>query len=114
MDFESEIIEILEQDSFTLYDPFQLDPELVLFDLKNNGFIETSTPTDFQNQFNSTNSFEKKPNKTFKQNDFVCINEKKYGFVKFQGKVHFAKGYFCGIELVEQDGKHDGKIDNIR
>lgn len=49
-----------------------------------------------------------------KLNDFVCINHKKFGLLKFQGRVHFADGIFCGIELEDCEGKHDGKIDNIR
>jgi hypothetical protein len=50
----------------------------------------------------------------FRFNDHVCVNERKLGFVKYQGRVHFAEGYFCGIELEEREGKHDGQIDNIR
>jgi hypothetical protein len=50
----------------------------------------------------------------FRFNDYVCVNERKLGFVKYQGRVHFAEGYFCGIELEEQEGKHDGEIDGIR
>ena len=54
-------------------------------------------------------------NKTkFNYDDYVCINEKKCGHIRYEGKVHFADGIFCGIELEEADGKHDGKIDGIR
>lgn len=50
----------------------------------------------------------------FNFNDYVCINGKKCGLVKYVGRVHFAQGIFCGVELDEKQGKHDGKIDNIR
>lgn len=50
----------------------------------------------------------------FNLNDYVCINDKKCGYLKYLGRVHFSNGIFCGIELDEQDGKHDGKIENIR
>lgn len=114
---------------------FQFEPELAFLDLVNDIFIDTSTPThninlldfsqtseyffDAVNISRSSTSFlapnicKPYPNR-FRINDYVCINEKKHGYVKFQGRVHFAEGYFCGIELEDQDGKHDGKIDNIR
>ncbi len=62
---------------------------------------------------NQNENFQTTKNK-FNYNDYVCINGKKSGLVKYEGKVHFADGIFCGIELEEADGKHDGKIDGIR
>lgn len=97
MDLDSEIVALFDQDSDFFHEQF-LNPEVL--DLTNNYFIETSTPTDGLN--------------AFRTNDFVCVGDKKMGFVRFSGKVHFAEGLFCGIELLDQDGKHDGKIDNIR
>lgn len=97
MDLDSEIIEILEQDLDLFKESF-LIPEVL--DLTRNYFIETSTPTD--------DLF------AFKINDLVCVGNKKAGYLRFSGRVHFAEGLFCGIELLDKDGKHDGKIDNIR
>lgn len=51
---------------------------------------------------------------SFLIDDYVCINETKYGHVKYQGTVHFAFGLFCGVELEEAVGKHDGQIDGKR
>ena len=97
MDFDSEIIEILDQDSNLFKESF-LNSEVL--DLTRNYFIETSTPIEY--------IF------AFKINDLVCVGNKKAGYLRFSGKVHFAQGLFCGIELLDKDGKHDGKIDNIR
>ena len=36
------------------------------------------------------------------------------GVVMFTGAVHFAKGQFLGVELLEYKGKHDGQHDNKR
>lgn len=79
---------------------FQFDTELL--DLEENYFIETSTPTEHSFEFD------------LNLNDYVSISEKKRGFLKYIGKVHFANGLFCGIELDEAEGRHDGQIDNIR
>jgi len=91
---------------------------------KNNFFIETSTPANEQDkQFkvethNQDNqNFHKFDNFDlfgFCLNDYVSINDKKNGILKFIGNVHFKNGIFCGLELDEPEGKHDGKIDNIR
>jgi len=62
---------------------------------------------------NQNENFQINSNK-FNYNDYVCVNEKKCGRIRYEGKVHFADGIFCGIELEEADGKHDGKIDGIR
>ncbi|CAF0858295.1 unnamed protein product [Brachionus calyciflorus] len=106
MDLDSEIVELFDQESFSIFDPFQIESEMGFLDLTENMFIETSTPTE--------GLFENKYKQNFKINDLVCINDKKCGYLKFKGRVHFAEGYFCGIELIDRDGKHDGKIDNIR
>ena len=71
-------------------------------------FIGTSTPTEeiqFENRCDNTN---------LSIGSFVCINNKKKGHLRYVGKVHFASGLFCGIELEDADGKHDGKIENTR
>ncbi|KAK9879869.1 hypothetical protein WA026_008372 [Henosepilachna vigintioctopunctata] len=38
----------------------------------------------------------------------------KVGILRFVGKVHFASGVWCGIELETDAGKNDGCIDGIR
>ena len=90
------------------------------YDYKNNLFIETSTPS---NEVDSHANVETSPiteNSTnfnsfgFCLNDYVSISEKKYGILKFIGNVHFKHGIFCGLELDGPEGRHDGKIDNIR
>lgn len=63
---------------------------------------------------NNINANENSYHSTIKINDYVSVNDTKYGHVKYLGRVHFAYGFFCGIELDEPDGKHDGTIDNRR
>lgn len=50
----------------------------------------------------------------FKPNDFVCVNGKKYGYLRYIGASHFLSGITCGGELIEAYGKHDGEKDQIR
>ncbi|XP_066151700.1 restin homolog [Euwallacea fornicatus] len=38
----------------------------------------------------------------------------KHGFLKYVGRVHFAEGVWCGIELTDALGKHDGTIKGVR
>jgi hypothetical protein len=108
-------------------DEFQFDePELAdLIDLCDHGqsqneiFVEHSTPADsnlvitkfddFLLDYSGNSCFH-----YFKINDLVCVNKKKLGLVKYLGRVHFADGVFCGMELTDSEGKHDGIIDNIR
>ena len=120
------------------YPYLHIEPELVDFDhgsMRFEAFVETSTPTQCFAQYydcfyscyfcNSNeilldNKSDRRGCPTtgnyfqFKFNEPVCINDTKLGFVKYQGRVHFAEGYFCGVELEEEDGKHDGRIDNTR
>lgn len=44
----------------------------------------------------------------------VLVNGLKIGTVRYTGRVQFANGLFCGVELDEPDGKHDGAVNNIR
>ena len=118
-DFDNEIMDVIDEGQF---------------------FMETSTPNDDllfnqdynnvlnknQYEMNKTHSihnsnksldlcaFENEEALSFAEDEFVCINKKKFGRVKYVGCVHFADGIFCGIELEEPDGKHDGKIDEKR
>ncbi|XP_064636975.1 CAP-Gly domain-containing linker protein 1-like isoform X3 [Lineus longissimus] len=46
----------------------------------------------------------------FKIGDRVTISGVKFGIVQYFGGVHFADGEWCGIELVDPDGKNDGKV----
>ena len=92
---------LLYADAFDLSD---LENDLEINEL----FIGTSTPTEeiqFESQCDNSNLC---------IGSFVCINNKKQGHIRYLGKVHFASGLFCGIELEEADGKHDGKIENTR
>ncbi|CAF4599901.1 unnamed protein product, partial [Rotaria magnacalcarata] len=50
----------------------------------------------------------------FTVGDRVLINGLKSGTLRYVGAVKFAQGLFCGIELDEPDGKHDGLVNNIR
>ncbi|CAF3251921.1 unnamed protein product [Rotaria socialis] len=50
----------------------------------------------------------------FAVGDRVLINGLKSGTLRYVGVVKFAQGLFCGIELDEPDGKHDGLVNNIR
>jgi dynactin complex subunit len=44
----------------------------------------------------------------------VLVNGLKSGTLCYQGHVQFADGLFCGVELDEPDGKHDGQVNHIR
>jgi dynactin complex subunit len=44
----------------------------------------------------------------------VLVNGLKNGILRYIGSVEFARGLFCGVELDEPDGKHDGQVNNIR
>lgn len=98
----------------------QFDSELI--DIEENRtkldcyFIETSTPTDdlIIEKRKQVEEEEENNNFQFQLNDYVSINGKKKGVVKYTGRVHFASGLFCGIELDEAEGRHDGQIDDIR
>ncbi len=46
-----------------------------------------------------------------KINQKVLIGGEKLGILKYFGPVHVSAGFFCGIELDEPDGKHDGILD---
>jgi dynactin complex subunit len=44
----------------------------------------------------------------------VLVNGLKSGTLRYIGTVQFAQGLFCGVELDEPDGKHDGQVNDIR
>lgn len=44
----------------------------------------------------------------------VLISGVKKGILLYFGTVHFAPGYFCGVQLDEPEGKHDGCLDGKR
>ena len=119
---------ILDQNNNNIY-LNDIDFETIHFldkhDKSNSYFVETSTPAnEYDRQFKPVD-FHFKPSDdaeihhannvfNFNLNDYVSINERKYGILRYIGLVHFKHGTFCGIELDESEGKHDGKIDNIR
>ncbi|CAF1248418.1 unnamed protein product [Rotaria sordida] len=66
--------------------------------------VTTSMPLAIHNDAKSS----------FTVGDRVLINGVKRGTLRYKGAVKFAQGVFCGIELDEPDGKHDGQVNNIR
>ncbi|CAF4026455.1 unnamed protein product [Adineta steineri] len=44
----------------------------------------------------------------------VLVNGLKSGTLRYIGIVKFAQGIFCGVELDEPDGKHDGEVKDVR
>ncbi|KAK3099678.1 hypothetical protein FSP39_007927, partial [Pinctada imbricata] len=46
--------------------------------------------------------------------DKVCISGVKFGNLCYFGKTHIAPGVWCGIELEEPEGKHDGQVEGVR
>ncbi len=44
----------------------------------------------------------------------VLVNGLKSGILRYIGTVQFAQGLFCGVELDQPDGKHDGEVKDIR
>ncbi|XP_065931914.1 CAP-Gly domain-containing linker protein 1 isoform X5 [Magallana gigas] len=46
--------------------------------------------------------------------DKVCIGGIKLGALRYFGKTHIAAGLWCGIELFEPEGKHDGEVEGVR
>ncbi|XP_071368927.1 CAP-Gly domain-containing linker protein 3, partial [Centroberyx affinis] len=46
--------------------------------------------------------------------DQVLVAGQKQGTVRFYGKTDFAPGYWFGIELEQQTGKHDGSVFGVR
>ena len=44
----------------------------------------------------------------------MCISGVKIETVRYFGKTHFAEGEWCGVELDDADGKHDGTVENVR
>ncbi|CAC5377983.1 unnamed protein product [Mytilus coruscus] len=46
--------------------------------------------------------------------DRVVISGVKAGTLLYFGKTHIASGFWCGIELDEPDGKHDGSVEGVR
>lgn len=46
--------------------------------------------------------------------DKVCIGGIKLGELRYYGKTHIAAGVWCGIELYEAEGKHDGEVEGVR
>ena len=50
----------------------------------------------------------------FKVGDLVSISGVKHGVVRYFGRVHFAEGEWFGIELGDDDGKHNGSIEGVK
>jgi len=46
--------------------------------------------------------------------DRVLVNGLKSGTLRYIGAVKFAQGIFCGVELDEPEGKHDGEVKDVR
>ena len=46
--------------------------------------------------------------------DRVLISGVKIGTLLYFGKTHIASGFWCGIELDDPDGKHDGSVEGVR
>lgn len=44
----------------------------------------------------------------------VLVNGLKSGTLRYIGVVQFAQGIFCGVELDEPEGKHDGQVNDVR
>ncbi|XP_069129978.1 restin homolog isoform X2 [Argopecten irradians] len=44
----------------------------------------------------------------------VYIGGIKQGTVLYYGRTHLADGIFCGVELDDPDGKHDGQVQGVR
>jgi dynactin complex subunit len=44
----------------------------------------------------------------------VLVNGLKSGTLRYIGPVQFAQGLFCGVELDQPEGKHDGEVKDIR
>lgn len=44
----------------------------------------------------------------------VLVNGLKSGILRYIGTVQFAQGSFCGVELDQAEGKHDGEVKDIR
>jgi len=125
LDLLRSAVSILNSNFNPSFDEFELDFDPTNY--KKHLFIETSTPANEQDfiAYNFNLGKVSGDNENFYKleyfdlfgfclNDYVSINDKKYGILKFIGNVHFKHGIFCGLELDEPDGKHDGKIDNIR
>jgi hypothetical protein len=110
---------ILNKNFNHTFSELDFDP-INFFDYKKNLFIETSTPFNEKDSHVNVETSPSTENLTnfnsfgFCLNDYVSVSEKKYGILKFIGNVHFKHGIFCGLELDEPEGRHDGKIDNIR
>ncbi|XP_041357464.1 uncharacterized protein LOC121374428 [Gigantopelta aegis] len=54
------------------------------------------------------------PIKKLEIGERVSISGVKYGTLKYYGEIPLASGIWCGIELDEADGKHDGEVDGRR
>uniref|UniRef100_A0A915KN13 CAP-Gly domain-containing protein n=1 Tax=Romanomermis culicivorax TaxID=13658 RepID=A0A915KN13_ROMCU len=44
----------------------------------------------------------------------VCVSGEKSGILRYFGPLHVADGLFCGVELDEELGQHDGLVDGRR
>ena len=54
------------------------------------------------------------PHKKFYDGDRVTIGGVKPGIVRYFGRTHFSEGYWCGVELDDPDGRHDGTLEGVR
>ena len=50
----------------------------------------------------------------YRLGDRVLVSGLKIGTIHYTGRVQFADGLFCGIELDEPEGKHDGQVNGVR
>eukprot|EP01083_Nonionella_stella_P040428 109719_1 len=58
--------------------------------------------------------YDRSHHRQFKKGDRVKLQDGREATVKFEGSVLFSSGYFVGIALDEQTGKHDGRINGRR
>ncbi len=82
----------------------------------NEKFVETSTPSGELEQAESV-AFEicnQDKREELKCSDFVSIDDKKRGFLRYRGKVHFSTGIYGGVELMGAEGSHDGQLEGVR
>ncbi|CAF3924289.1 unnamed protein product [Rotaria sordida] len=57
---------------------------------------------------------ENNPKSSLTVGNRVLVNGLKSGILRYIGTVKFADGQFCGVELDQPDGKHDGQIKDVR
>ena len=80
----------------------------------NGGTVKQSsvTPEEINGNTN-TGTGPSEDSSSFTIGDRVTIAGVKPGCIRYFGKVHFAEGLWCGIDLDEPDGKHDGQVEGV-